>query len=341
MDLLCPPAAGGGSRREWLAPIRFPDGARARMLPGMDLLLHFRTFVRVAELGGFSAAARALGSSQPAVSRQVADLEARLGARLFHRSAAGVALTEDGALFLAEARAALGAAEAAMGAVGARLGEVSGRVRLGCGVAFGRLMVVPRLAPLLARHPGLSVELVMSDAAADLVQEGLDATFRIGQLIDPAVVARRVGVTRRAVVAAPDHLARHGEPAHPRDLAARDCVIFTGLATGEAWPFEGPEGPFQVRVAGRFRANSSEAVREAVLAGIGPALVPLWLFGPELAAGRVRALLPAFTPAPLPIHLVLPTRRQVPARVRALVEHLAAAFQGDPLLAETAPAPRR
>ncbi|MCU0888527.1 MAG: LysR substrate-binding domain-containing protein [Rubritepida sp.] len=264
----------------------------------------------------------------------MADLEARLGARLFHRSPAGVALTEDGALFLAQARAALEAADAAMGAVGARHGEVSGRVRLGCGVAFGRLMVVPRLAPLLARHPGLSVDLVLSDAAVDLVQEGLDASFRIGHVTDPAVVARRVGVTRRAVVAAPDHLARHGEPRHPRELAARDCVIFTGLATGDAWPFAGPEGPFEVNVAGRFRANSSEAVREAVLAGIGPALVPLWLLGPELAAGRVRALLPDFTPAPLPIHLVLPTRRQVPARVRALVEHIAEAFRAEPLLAE-------
>lgn len=300
----------------------------------MDLLLHFRSFLRVAELGGFSAAARALNTSQPAVSRQVADLEARLGARLLHRSSSGVALTEDGLAFLPQARAALEAAEGAIGVVGDRRGEVAGRVRLGAGVAFGRLMVVPRLPALLARHPGLSVELQLADRAADLVEDGLDATIRIGTITDPAVVARRIGLTRRAVVATPGYLARAGTPERPEDLARHECLIFTGLASGEAWPFQGPAGPVLVPVRGRFRASSSEAVRAAVLAGMGLYLAPLWLLAEELRDGRVVAVMPGWTPTLLPIQAVFPTRRQVPARVRAVVDHLAAEFRLDPTLSD-------
>lgn len=300
----------------------------------MDLLLHMRTFVRVAELGGFSAAARALGASQPAVSRQVADLEARLGARLLHRSASGVALTEEGAAFLEAAREALAAADGAMAGLGARRGEVAGRVRLGCSVAFGRLHVVPRLAALLSRHPGLSVDLRLADAAADLVQDGLDATIRIGVVTDPDLVVRRIGLTRRIVVASPDYIARAGRPDAPGDLVRHECLLFSGLATGTAWPFEGPDGSFSVPVAGRFRANSSEAMREAVLAGLGIYLAPLWLFAAELRAGRVVTLLDRWTPTALPIQAVFPSRRQVPARVRAVVDHLAAEFRLDPALSD-------
>jgi DNA-binding transcriptional LysR family regulator len=302
----------------------------------MDLLLHFRTFLRVAELGGFSAAARALSTSQPAVSRQVADLEARLGARLLHRSSSGVALTEEGATFLEGARAAVDAADAALGALGARRGEVAGRVRLGAGVAFGRLHVVPRLAPLLARHAGLTVELRLGDGAADLVEEGLDATIRVGELTDPTLVARRIGMTRRVVVASPAYLARAGVPQRPEDLAGHECLLFTGLATGEAWPFEGPGGHLLVPVSGRFRANSSEAVRAAVLAGMGLYLAPVWLFAEELRDGRVAAVLGDWTPSLLPIQAVFPTRRQVPPRVRAVVDHLAAEFRLDPALSDHA-----
>lgn len=302
----------------------------------MDLLLHFRTFVRVAELGGFSAAARALGASQPAVSRQVADLEARLKARLVQRSPTGIALTGEGRAFLEAARAALDAADAAMAGVGAARGEVEGHVRLGCSVAFGRLQVVPRLGGLLARHPGLSVELVLSDGMADLVLDGLDLALRIGLVTDPELVVRRIGLTRRVVVGAPAYLARAGTPAHPGDLDGHECLRFTGLATGDEWPFEGPEGPFRVRVRGRLRASSSDAVRTAVLEGMGLGLMPVWMLGPELRSGAAVPVLEDWCPTALPIQAVFPSRRQVPARVRAVVEHLAAEFRLDPLLTDYA-----
>jgi DNA-binding transcriptional LysR family regulator len=303
----------------------------------MDLLLHFRAFVRVAELGGFSAAARALNASQPAISRQIAELEARVGARLLHRSPTGVSLTEEGRAFLAGARAALDSADAALGAIGALRGAVDGTVRLGCSIAFGRLQVIPRLGPLLDRHPGLSIELVMSDSVADLVQEGIDVALRIGVVTEPDLILRRIGVTRRAVVATPGYLARAGTPTHPDELAAHECIRFLGLATRDGWPFESPGGEgFVVPVRGRLRANTSEGVREAVLLGLGLGLCPTWMFCKELRDGRVVSVLQGWTSAALPINAVFSSRRQVPARVRAVVEHLAGEFRGDPLLADQA-----
>lgn len=300
----------------------------------MDLLLHFRAFVRVAELGGFSAAARALNASQPAISRQVADLEARLGARLLHRSSTGVSLTEEGRSFLEAARQALDAADGAIGAVGARRGEVAGEVRLGTPLAFGRLHVVPRLPALFERHPGLSIDLVLADGFGDLVQAGLDATIRIGVVTDPGLIVRRIGMTRRVVVASPAYLARAGTPQHPEELARHECLRFAGLSTGDIWVFEGPGGVLRVPVSGRFRADASDAVRSAVLAGMGIFVAPVWLFGPELASGAVVQVLAEWTPPAVPIQVATSSRRQVPPRVRAVTEHLAAEFRLDPLLSD-------
>lgn len=296
----------------------------------MDLLLHFRAFVRTAELGGFSAAARDLGSSQPSVSRLVGELEGRVGAALFRRGPTGASLTGEGMALLAPARAALAAADAALAVVGGLRGAIAGRVRLGCGVAFGRLCIVPRLAPLLARHPALSIELAMADEAVDLVLDGVDAAIRVGTVAAPDLVVRRLGLAQRGVFATPEHLARVGVPDRAEALAGLDCVVFTGLATGAVWPFGGGR---LVPVRGRFHATATEAIRAGVLAGLGFGLCPLWMFGPEVASGEVIRVLPDDPPLPLPIQVVFPGREAVSARVRAVVEHLAESFSVDAALA--------
>jgi len=304
------------------------------MLAFMDLLLHFRAFVRVAELGGFSAAARALNASQPAISRQVADLEARLGARLLHRSSTGVALTEEGRAFLDAARVALDAADGAVSAVGALRGEVAGDVRLGTPLGFGRLHVIPRIGALMARHPALSIDLVMADAFGDLVTEGLDATIRIGVVTDPGLIIRRIGVTRRVMVAAPAYLARAGTPREPADLAGHECLRFAGHTNGEVWSLDGPGGVQLVPITGRFRANTGDAMLAALLAGLGLFPAPLWLVAPELAAGRLVQVMPGWSPPTVPIQIAFSSRRQVPHRVRVVADFLAGEFRLDPVLTD-------
>ena len=298
----------------------------------MDLLAGMKLFVRVVETGGFSAVGRELGSTQPTVSRTIAALEAHLGVRLLNRSSRAVTLTDDGRQFYGLATRALEAVTEAEAGVGRRRGLPSGLLRLGTPVAFGRLHVAPRVPAFLDRYPDVDVELAMSDAFVDLVEAGLDLAIRIGDLSDPSLIARRIGTTRRVTVASPAYLARRGMPMVPADLARHDCIIYTRLATGNRWHFAGRDGPIAVDVRGRFRADNSEAVREAVLGGAGIAVVPVWLFPDETGGGRVNILLEQYEPRQLPIHAVYPSRRQLATKVRAMIDFLAAEFGRSALL---------
>ncbi len=296
----------------------------------MDVLAGMRLFARVVETGGFTVVARETGTSQPTISRTIAALEAHLGVRLLNRSSRAVTLTDDGRQFYERARDALDAVAEAEGSVGRRRGRPGGLLRLGTPVAFGRLHVAPRIPAFLDRNPEVEIELVMNDAFVDLVGEGLDLAIRVGDLADPSLIARRIGTTRRVTVASSSYLDRRGIPATPSELARHDCVIYTRLATGNHWHFESSGGPVQVDVHGRFRADNSEAVREAVIGGAGIAVMPVWLFTDEIERRLVRIILERFEPTQLPIHAVYPSRRLLAAKVRAMIDFLADEFGGVP-----------
>ena len=298
----------------------------------MDLLAAFRAFVRVAEAGSFSAVAREMGATQPAVSRQVAALEEHLGARLFQRTTRSLTLTEDGRDLLGHARRVLDAVEEAEGSVGRRRAGPGGLVRLAAPASFGRLYVATKMRRLLERYPDLQVELHMSDTVSDLVTEGVDLALRAGTVMEASLVARRVGSSARQVFASADYLARHGEPKHPSDLARHACLVFLQSAAPNEWGFEGPDGPVSVPVTGRFRTDSSEAMREAVLSGIGLALTAAWVFADEQDRGAVRAVLPGFRAARVPIHAVYPSRRNLAARTRAVLDFFVDEFRLDPAI---------
>ena len=299
----------------------------------MDLLSAMRLFARVADTGSFSAVAHETGSTQPTVSRAVAALEAHLGARLLNRSSRAVTLTDDGRQFYERAQRALEAVAEAENGVGGRRGLPTGLLRLGTPVAFGRLHVAPRIHTFLERYPGVEVELLMNDAFVDLVGEGLDLAIRVGDLADPSLIARRIGTTRRVTVASPAYLERFGTPEIPADLTQHQCIVYTRLATGNRWHFEGRTGPLTVDVRGRFSTDNSEAVREAVLSGVGIAVVPVWHFTDEIERGLVRILLRDYEPRQLPIHAVYASRRQLAAKVRAAIDFLTEAFARSPVLA--------
>ena len=292
----------------------------------MDLLSGMRLFARVVETGGFTTVARENSTSQPTISRTIAALEAHLGVRLLNRSSRALTLTDDGREFYERARNALEAVAEAESSVGRRRGEPSGLLRLGTPVAFGRLHVAPRMPAFLDRYPQVNVELVMSDAFVDLVGEGLDLAIRVGDLADPSLIARPIGMTRRVTVAAASYLERHGVPTTPAELACHDCVIYTRLVTGHRWHFDSSDGPVQVDVSGRFRADNSEAVREAVICGAGIAVLPVWLFSDEIERGLVRVILEQYEPTRLPIHAVYSSRRLLAAKVRAMIDFLALEF---------------
>ncbi len=296
----------------------------------MDLVAALKSFVRLAETGSFSAVAREAGATQPAISRQVASLEAHLGARLVQRSTRSLRLTEDGQDFLVHARHVLVAVAEAEAAVGRQRSTPAGLVRLGAPTVFGHLYLAPQLGRLLARYPELTIELALSDDVSDLVQQGLDLALRVGEIADGSLVARRVGSFTVAAVAAPDYLAARGEPQRPEDLAGHSCILFTRSVDPNTWRFAGPDGARPVAVEGRLRVNSIEAAVAAAVAGAGVAMLPTWLIRDELATGALRRILEPFQSPRLPISLVYPSRRFLAPRTRAVIDFLVAEFRLDP-----------
>ena len=300
----------------------------------MDLLAAFRVYVRVAEARSFSAVARELGTTQPAVSRQVAALEEHLGARLIQRTTRSLALTEDGRDLLGHARRVLDTVEEAEAAVGRRHVAPGGLVHLGAPSTFGRLHVAPRVPRLLERYPELSIDLRMSDVVSDLVAEGLDLALRVLPVQDSSLVSRKIGSARLVVVASERCLAMYGEPKHPSDLAHLPCIVFTNLAAPNEWVFHGEAGDLSISVSGRFRTDNGEAIREAALAGLGFALLPTWFFGAEITSGLLRPVLMDWQPPPTPISAVYPSRRNLAPRTRAVIDFLVDEFRLDPVISD-------
>lgn len=298
-----------------------------------DTLQLFRTFVRTVETGSFSAVARELNASQPTISRQVAALEDHLGCVLLQRTTRALTLTDDGRTFYEHARRTLEAATEAENAVGRRRGKPSGILRLACAGVFGRLHVIPRLPRFRMRFPDVGIALHMTDGFTDLVEEGIDLAFRVGENRDGSMIARRIGTTRRAVVATPAYLAEHGTPMRPEDLSDHQCVVYDRLVTGATWTFAGRGGELTVPISGPVHVNSTEAVRAAVLEGLGIGYVPVWHFVEnEIESGRLVALLPGFVAPPQPISAVYPTRRFLAPKVRAAIDFFANEFERDPTL---------
>jgi LysR family transcriptional regulator, regulator for bpeEF and oprC len=288
-----------------------------------------RAFVAVAEADSFSIASQRLGITQSTVSKQVAALELHLRTRLLNRTTRSLTLTSEGTLFYEAALRALAAIDEAEGSVTGG-GDAQGLLRLTMPLTLSEARMMPIIADFLAAHPRIEIDLRLSDHALNLVADNIDVALRVGRLVDSGLVVRKIGVARRVIVASPAYLARAGHPAALTDLATHNCLAYSLLSSGPRWSFTNGES---VAVSGNFCADSPHALRAAALAGIGIALNACWLFERELAEGTLVRVLPDHSPAPMPIHAVLPSVRHVAARTRLFIEHVAAAFARDPLLA--------
>lgn len=298
----------------------------------MDLVGPMQTFVRVVDAGSFTTVARQMNTTQPTVSRQIAALEEHLGARLLTRTTRTLTLTDDGRVFYDHALRALEVLGEAENAVGRRRSRPSGILRIATPAVFGRLHIVPRLSAFLHRYPDVAVDLVMSDTFTDLAEQGIDLAIRVGEISDPGLITKRIGLVRRVAVASPAYLRARGTPRTPADLADHDCIVYTRLSTGNRWVFEGDAGPVTVKVKGRYRADNSEAVREGVISGLGIAVIPAFAFTEEIGSGKVKVLLKKNEPRRLPMHAVYPSRRFVSLKVRAMIDYLSHEFALDPRL---------
>lgn len=299
----------------------------------MNKLQAMRTFVRVVEAGSFSAVAHESNVTQSAVSKQVAALERELGVKLLTRTTRVLALTEDGSHYFEQVRRLVAEIVEAESALVHGERQLTGWLRIAASVGFGRLKLMPLVRSFLAKYPGVKIDLRLNDGFIDLVEQGIDVAVRIGELADSSLIARRVGTTRRMLVAHRDYLRSLPQgvtlPGVPEDLARHNCIVYAGVASRNMWSFRAGPGATEpvgttrvVRVEGNLLTNSSEVIRASVLDGMGIGYSPTWLFDRELASGDVQQLLPDWETFNLPIHLVSPGERKHSAKVRAFVEHV-------------------
>ncbi|HYZ65002.1 MAG TPA: LysR family transcriptional regulator [Acetobacteraceae bacterium] len=305
----------------------------------VDMLAAYRVFVRVAEVGSFSAVAREVGMTQPAVSRQVSELERHLGTRLVQRSTRHLALTEDGQELAVRARRVLEEVEEAETAIGKRRCSPSGLVHLAAPARFGGVHIAPRVPRLLFRYPELRLELTMSDHPADLIVTGVDLAIRVGDISDTSLVSRRIGSARRLLLASEQYLQARGEPTSPAELTQHECILYTRHIGGREnvpheWMFFGAEGTVTVPVSGRFATDNVEAIRHAIIGGLGLGWVPELSVRDELQSGRLREVLPAWRDPPIPVHVVYPSRRNLAARTRVVIDFLVEEFRQEPALSD-------
>jgi DNA-binding transcriptional LysR family regulator len=283
-----------------------------------DLVEGLRTFVRVVESGSFSAVAREANANQTTIARRIDAIEQHFGVRLFQRSTRRLVLSDEGTRMLEHARLILDDLEQAEASLGNRRGSPSGTVRVGVTTALG-FFLAERLAPLLSRYPDLRVELFVGDGLRGLAEDGLDLALRVGHVEDIGVNARPLGQIRRILVAAPAYLARNGVPATAAELMDHQCITYGYGPAPIRWNIDGRA----IAVRGQFKANSSEAVQRATVAGLGISLLPWFQVAGQIRAGNLVALMAESQIEPLFLSVVYRARKGLPERSRVVLEHIA------------------
>lgn len=287
----------------------------------MDRLDSMRIFLRVAELGSFSAVARQMDVARSVVTRQVAALEAHLGVKLISRSTRSLTLTSAGELYLARCREILNLVEAAEAGLAEEGATPRGNLRLSVPLSFGLRQLMPMLLDFGRTYPDISIDVDFSDRLVNLIEEGIDLAIRITGGLAPQDVARRIGSSRLMILASPDYLKRHGTPSHPSELTQHECLGYMP-SQNAGWTFMVDGRPTLFPVRGRMRSNNGDALLDAAIRGLGVVCQPSFIAASAAEAGWVRPLLEDYPMPELGIYAIFPSNRFIPHRVRLLVDYL-------------------
>jgi DNA-binding transcriptional LysR family regulator len=306
----------------------------------MSRFRELEAFVAVVDAGSFVGGADVLNASKAAISRNVQELEERLGARLLNRTTRRLSLTEAGQAYYERARQILAELEDADSVVGATAARAVGRLRINAPQTFGVLHLAPLWGGFAAAYPEVELDITLSDRMVDLVEEGFDVAIRIARLQDSSLVSRRLAGTRLVACASPAYLAAHGAPATLADLARQRIIGYSYSTTGDTWYFDSPQGRQAVSLRPFFRSNSGDTCRAAALAGLGIAIHPGFMVEADMAGGRLVEVLPELRAGEIGIHAVYPSRKHLSGKVRALVDYLSRAFDHAPWNTDCAAAGR-
>lgn len=297
----------------------------------MDRFEELQTFVRIVEAGSLSGAAERLELAKSAVSRRLADLEARLGVQLLNRTTRRLNLTEAGRQYYRRCQRILADLAEAEQAVSREHAGLSGLLRIAAPLSFGIQHLAPALDAFLEAHPQLRLDLDLNDRTVNLMEEGVDLAIRVGRLADSSLIARRLAPARMVVCASPQYLARHGEPRHPEELGAHVGLSYSNIPEGLLWQFSGPDGvPLNVRVPYRMRANNGDVLLRAAIDGLGILESPSFICHEAIARGELSLILADYPVREESVYAVYPAQRHLPQRVRALIDFLAERFGDEP-----------
>jgi DNA-binding transcriptional LysR family regulator len=287
----------------------------------MEDLERMAIFAHVVEEKSFSAAARRLNLSKSLVSKHITQLEKSIGARLLNRTTRALSLTEAGAIFYEHCARIIEELEEAKLAVSRIQSEPRGILRVSAPVAFGRLHIASALPEFLAAHPDMKIDMVTTDRFVDLADEGYDVVVRIVGEPPPNVVARKLAPVNRRICATPEYFARHGVPQTPQDLERHNCLTYTYFNPQDPWRLRGPDGDISVRASGDLRVNDDDALAEAVLGGLGIALLPTFIIGKALQTERLKSVLSDYVPLERHIYAIYLPNRHLSAKVRAFIDY--------------------
>lgn len=292
----------------------------------MDRLSSMSIFVKAVELGSFSAAADALKMSPQLVGKHVQFLEQHLGVRLLNRTTRRQHLTEVGSQFYERSRNILAEVESAEALAAETRAVPRGRLKVNAPVTFGINALVPKLPRYLKAYPEVSIELSLSNRMVDLIDEGYDAVFRVGELADSGLIARRLDPYRLVICAAPSYLRSYGEPLKPDDLADHECLIFSHTILRTHWDFDGPDGHVSVSISGRLVVDSGEALLQAALTGLGIILQPFELVRSSLEQGLLVPILPDYSVPTRSLHILYAPDRRITPKLRSFLDFASVEF---------------
>ncbi len=293
----------------------------------MDKFQEMQSFVAVVDAGSFVRAADALDTSKAAVSRHVADLEQRLGVRLLNRTTRKLSLTDDGQTFYHQCIDIISALDDAESELSSRSAEASGLVRISAPVTFGNLYLAPLWGVFLNRHPKVTLDVSLSDRTVDLVEDGFDLAIRVSRTPQPNLIARKLATTRMVLCASPKYLKRRGTPKRPQDLTNHDVISYSYWYTRDEWELGGPDGPIAVKTHPRLHANSGDTCRAAALQHQGIIFQPSFRVYEDLRSGTLKEILQDYQLAELGIYAIYLSRRQLPLKLRHLIDFLVEAFR--------------
>lgn len=298
----------------------------------MDLSSELGFFYSLARTGSLTATARELNLTPPAVSKRLAQLEARLGVRLLNRTTRRVSLTEEGELYYREAARILSDIEQLEQTIASRRAVPRGLVRVNATFGFGHRYIAPAISKFVRSYPEVRVQLQLTDKPINLADEGYDIGIRLGQMEDASLITRGIARNRQLLVASPAYLKRHGTPTHPSELARHDCLVIRENDAYGVWKFTRKSETETIRVSGTLASNNGEVVRNWALEGHGIMLRSEWDLGDHLRRGKLVQVLPEWHSPDADIHAVFPQRLHLSAKVRVLIDFLVDTFAEPPWL---------